>query len=317
MGIITLFVIASVIKNMYWPPIHYDTIYGYTLYGRSIAHEKTFKPSIIDENASHRFYYPPLVALNIALCNFVGINDKFPNSVYFILLIVIFYWITLKYTNKFIASLFTLLLTLTPEIYFDSSLSLTNLPAMVFASGGFLFLYDQKYKLSSLFFALSAFTRSESIIFIFVATLILMVTNRKQLPIHLLSYIPFIVWQLYILSWGVSSNKFMIEFSLTKLSFIIGYVLEFIFSIKIYGFAFILIILSFIFNRNDKLIQIYLLSTFVLFIGLYYFIDPAKMGCSLDKLMTAGFKRGMIYFIPIGLFYAAKTTWKKSRPQVV
>ncbi len=325
--VIVLLILASFIKNIYWPVQSYDSLAGYDLMARVISAEKTFNVSL------HRFglagprgIYPPQVEGIFAFFYLMGApSAKVVNSLFFISLLLLFYRVCKKYLTGLGAAVFTLFLTITPELYAHASLSLTNLPAAAYVTGGLLFLYlwwkegkTAQLILSGLFFGLNTWTRSDGVVFSLAAAIVLFILvlkNRQFLSwiYHsLLAFLPFLIWQVYlkIVIHAESAERFRHElfWDPRLLTFILKYIKMLFFNVNLYGLVFYIFVAVFLINikflKQNWPVLAYLLLGFVFYTFIYYQLNPETQD-SIQTMMRASYKRAVFYYIPGVLFYSA------------
>ena len=164
--IIFLLFVTSILLNVYWPVSGWDALTLYDFRGKFIAETG----SIGNLFNIHRYYlsYPLYTSLVHTWIYLLGLNNpSFFYSLVYISFVIIFFFNLARLTNRFYALIFTLMLSISSEIYQHSLLAYTNLTYIVFLVLGFLYLYywrvskDNKYLyLSALLLGLSGWVRS-------------------------------------------------------------------------------------------------------------------------------------------------------------
>lgn len=165
--------------------------------------------------------------------------------------------------------------------------------------------------------------------------------NFKQTIIYYaISIAPFVIWMLYMkLKLGSGqTNKFDlgIGYNAERWNLMTGYVKAFLFGAQkgsidggqLYGIVFLLFFvalfvnvayfcwkffksadfkknwISGIFNPGFNAV-LFTITSFVLYFIVFYLIDEEAQKAPIASLMESSFKRGMFFFIPTALFYAA------------
>lgn len=325
--VIALLVLASFIKNIYWPVQSYDSLAGYDLMARVIRAEKTFNVSLHRfDLAGPRGIYPPQVEGIFAFFYLMGATSaKVVNTIFFVSLILMFYRICKRFLTGLGAAVYTLFLTITPELYAHASLSLTNLPAAAYVTGGILFFYlwwkegkTVQLILSGLLFGLNAWTRSDGVVFSLAAVIVLfflVLKNRQFLSwiyYSILAFLPFLVWQIYLklVIHAESSERFRHElfWDPQLFSFILKYTKMLFFNANLYGLVFYIFVGVFLINlkfiKENWPVLIYLILGFAFYTFIYYQLNPETQD-SIQTMMRASYKRAVFYYIPGVLFYSA------------
>ncbi|MBN2367279.1 MAG: glycosyltransferase family 39 protein, partial [Calditrichaeota bacterium] len=240
---------------------------------------------------------------------------------------IIFHQVLSRFLSPSGAALLTFFLVFTPEMFAHASLSLTNLPGAAFVCGGSLFLYlwwkEEKSShliISGLMFGLNVWTRSDGIVFSVAAVFIMfLITIRKKmyLPLifhGLLSVLPFIVWQVYlkIVIHAASIERFRtyLFWDEERFSYMVKTIYLLVTSTNLYGLSFYIFAIALIANirylKSNWPLLATILFSFLLYTFMFYQIDPETQD-SIQTMMTASYKRGLFYFIPMILFYSGIT----------
>ncbi len=325
--LIIIFLLANVLKSLFWPTTAYDSVAGYDLMGKVIAAEGKINVSLFKTGSvGPRSIYPPLIEGSFAYAYIFGSqSSKIISSLTYISLILVFYAFLKKYVTNFNAIFFTLLLIGTPEMFAYSSLSLSNVPSAAYASLGLLYLFmwfeNQEKNLlyiASILLGLNVWSRNDGIVFS-ITGLVLMVfyayknKSWKEIAIYgSISFAPFIFWTLYLkYTIGIVQDRFVnhLFWDTNRFERLMLWIKLLVFNSQYYGLTFYLFLIALLLNiRNihrDKFqLLILILISFILYSAIYYQLDPVKQG-SLDSMMEYSYKRGLFYFIPLVLFYVA------------
>ena len=231
----------------------------------------------------------------------------------------------------------------TPELFSHAALSLGNLPTTAYVGAASLLLFtwlekrDEKaFWLSAALMACVIWIRSDTIVFIAAALLLIgldfLATKnwKKTLFYGAFAVSPFVIWNLYmkLKLHAVQGNKFDLGmgYNSERFDLVWGYVKAFLLGGQkgnvdggqLYGLVFILFLLAFFINvammyRNgwketlkDKWnVLVFFFVSFALYFLVFYLIDVKVQRAPISSLMESSFKRGLFFFIPVVLFYAA------------
>ena len=167
---------------------------------------------------------------------------------------------------------------------------------------------------------ISAWTRSDSLLFNIVGLAFLLYHFRKtllckELVIYsVLAFTPFIAWIIYssifiLLDQDVFVNALFIDNE--RISLILFWLKILFTNTQQYGITFYSFIIIMVLNLKNlksdistKFLLILLISWFI-YTFMYYQMDPEKMGSTLEMIMKASYKRGLFIFIPLVWFYIA------------
>jgi len=325
--LIIIFLLANVLKSLFWPTTAYDSVAGYDLMGKVIAAEGKINVSLFKiGSAGPRGIYPPLIEGSFAYAYIFGSqSSKIISSLTYISLILVFYAFLRKYVTNLNAIFFTLLLIGTPEMFAYSSLSLSNIPSAAYASLGLLYLFmwfeNQEKNLlyiASILLGFNVWSRNDGIVFS-IAGLVLMVfyayknKSWKEIAIYgSISFAPFILWTLYLkYKIGIVQDRFVnhLFWNANRFERLMLWIKSLVFNSQNYGLTFYLFLIALLLNirdiHRDKFqLLILILISFVLYSAIFYQLDEVKQG-SLDSMMQYSYKRGLFYFIPLVLFYVA------------
>lgn len=327
-------------KCLYWPVAEFDTIQGYDLLSKAIAHEGRLVNSILTdaqivEGCGPRLLYPPLLSLSNAICYMLGMESpRIINVLFFIPWLFLFYAFMRRFVTPLSAIFFTFLILITPEMFAHGAFSLTNYPAAIYAASAvFTFMYWYKSKetsfliLSSFLMSFALWTRSDVVMlsgaFILVSLWII-VKEKKWLP-FVFSVIPlvsFITWSVFSKLYIPREASFFIRelfFDIEKLVQVIKTAWGICTSSNTYGLTFSLFFLVLLFHsyaiikKRDNLILLFiLLVSWGGYTLLYYQMDNTDGTLfSNGGWMLSGYKRGLFVYAPIALFYVATSQYVK------
>lgn len=326
--IILFLLVGSVAKSLYWPTTAYDSVAGFDLMGKVIAAEGKIFVSLFDSGVeSLREIYPPLIEGSFAFAYIFGsASSKIITSLTYISLILVFYALLRKYVNSLNAIVFCLLMTITPEMFAHSSLSLTNIPGAAYAGLGIIYLFiwlekQQKHHLyvASILLAFNVWTRNDGVVFNVSGFLILLyhaIRNKvwKELAIYLsISFLPLIIWTLYLKYFlGIIQNIFVnhLFWDANRFKELVQWIKVLLKNTNLYGLTFYIFLISLIFNVKNLLkdkfsLLLLIIFSFVFYTGIFYQMDETKGLAPLASMMQNSFKRGLFYFVPLVLFYAS------------
>lgn len=255
-------------KCLYWPAAEFDTILGYDLLSKAIAHEHVIFNSILTNRdmvngCGPRLLYPPLLALCNSLCYLTGMEtSKWINAFFFLSWCFIAYLLLRRFVSSSGAIIFTFLTIVTPEMFAHASFSLTNLPCAIYTSIGvmaFVIWYEQKkegfFYLSFIAMIFGIWTRSEAVLFVGGIMLVLLYAaireqRYKYLLIYATSVAPFLTWNMLLKAYVPRDQTgFFITkafYDPSKLKQVISSAWEIMGSNNIYGMTFYIIIGGFL-----------------------------------------------------------------------
>jgi hypothetical protein len=338
LGLVFFYIITA--KNLYWPTTEYDAIGSYDKLGMVMALEGKIKISLFEWGLQGSGgIYPPYFHGGIAYMYLFGAESpKIITTLFYVSLILFFYSIVKKYVSAIVALFFTLLLMLTPELYSHAALLLSNIPTTALVGAGALSLFialdkerDDFLWISAILFMLGLWCRHDTIGFALAAILIVSFRffkekNWKLIGAYALIVMSsFIVWSLY-LKFKIdipATSRLVDSFSpnFQKLDIMITYVISML-SWKqfgalppgylLYGLGFLLPILFTLINiktikTNKPFVLVFFAISFLVFFMIFFLIDEKKQAATIFELMESSFKRGMFYFLPTLIFYAATT----------
>ena len=323
---------AIVSKTLFWPVFIYDSISGYDFLAKAIVEEGTLNNSIFSQEYplfTVRSLYPPLVPLNFGFAYLLGFSSsKIVVAFFYISIFIVFYSLLTKYSTHLAAVFFSLLLAITPEFAFFSSLSSPNPPTTFYSALGILCLYtwikgnDRSYfNMGVILIVLAIWTRTEAVIFAAGGGLLVFIKSieEKQFKPFIIFCFAclsvFLLWQWY--------TKFILHIQsaqtiITHLYWDPGKLLHMLQKVKVVTFrlryygivvylflSMILINIVFIIKQKDRIdLLAAIWIAWFLYLFIYYQIDTTYLP-NTTSWIEAGYRRGFFYFLPLMLFYCA------------
>ena len=326
-------VYASVSKSLYWPTFAYDNVAGYDLMAKVMAKEGRINNSLFEINhepisgSARRLIYPPLVAGSFSIAYLCDLDSsKIITSLFLISFIIALYGILQKFGNKTAAAVCTFFTFITPEFFAFTSLSTTNIPTAIYASLSMLSLAiwfkerDEGYfYLASIMTALTIWARSDAIVFLGAGFMILFYDGYKNkswrhlIIFTVLSLLSFTAWSTYLkVNINIDQNVFFLYpfWDGDKFVQLSEWVYKILFNMNNYGITFYCLLVVVVINiknlKSDKntILLLLLVISWIMYTFLFYQMDNTKTD-SLDKMMTASYRRGLFSFIPIVWAYVA------------
>ena len=326
-------------KCLYWPAAEFDTILGYDLQSKAIAHEHVMFTTIMTNKdmvngCGPRLLYPPLLALCNSLCYLTGMEtSKWINAFFFISWCFIIYLLLRRFVSSSAAIICTFLIIVTPEMFAHASFSLTNLPCAIYTSIGvisFVIWYEQKkegfFYLSFIAMIFGLWTRSEGVLLVAGILLVLLYAairekKYKYLLIYATSIIPFLTWNMLLKAYVPREQTgFFIQkafYDPAKLKQVISSAWEIMGSNNIYGMTFYIIIAGFLLilianialgfsNKYNK----YILGVSVLWLLIYMSTGANLLSLALFAalMIAVSFVNGekwelmLIFFLGLGAY---------------
>lgn len=251
------------LKCVYWPPAEFDSIQGYDLLAKAIAHEGTIANSIllnphIVSDCGPRLLYPPLFASCNAICYLSGMDSpKIITAIFFLSGLVLFYSLIKRFVPHTAAIVATFLMMIAPEMFANASFTLTNLPTAAYSVAAVLSFYiwyelqaDGFFYISILTFLFATWTRSDAIIFYPAIMLVLLYYSwdkknvTKLILYGIIGIIPFVLWHFYLTAHiERKQDMFFITkifFDSKKLGEVLGAAKKMIYETQLYGVVFYL-----------------------------------------------------------------------------
>ena len=259
------------VKCLYWPPAEFDSIQGYDLLAKAIAHEGTIANSVllnthIVADCGPRLLYPPLFASCNAICYMAGMDSpKLITAIFFLSWLVLFYSLVKRFVPHTAAIVATFFMMIAPEMFANASFTLTNLPTAIYAATavlGFYIWYQLEiegfFYLSILALLFATWTRSDAVVFYPAMMLVLLFDAWKKKSLkHILSFgiisiIPFVLWHFYLTSHiERQQDSFFIKnlfFDSHKIGEVLGAAKTMTFNTQLYGLVFYLLVAMIGFN---------------------------------------------------------------------
>ena len=326
------------LKCIYWPPAEFDSIEGYDLLAKAIAHEGTIANSIllnptIVAGCGPRLLYPPLFASCNAICYLAGMESpKLITAIFFLSWLVLFYSLIRRFVPHTVAAIATFLMMIAPEMFANASFTLTNLPTAIYAATAVISFYIWRNLKIDGFFALSiitllcaTWTRSDAIIFYPGIMLVLLFDawkskNIKSLLVYgIVSAIPFVLWHFYLTAHVArQQNSFFITklfFDGHKLGEVYDHAWGMLTQTNLYGIVFFVFLPVLVITVGYNLYKsqqnmfdflVVMLGAWFMYTMLYYQMkDTDGSLFASGGWMLSGYKRGMFSFVPLMVFYCA------------
>ncbi|MDR0507616.1 MAG: hypothetical protein LBH32_12505 [Dysgonamonadaceae bacterium] len=264
-------------KCIYFPTFDRDSIAGFDLIGRAIAHEGVIsKLSLFNDpdcyeaarGAGSYISYTPLTQCSYAYVYMLGAEtSKIVNALHYLSFIFVFYGVIRRFVNPSLAAIATLFTFITPEMIAFSSMSATNVLHAYYASVGVLFFAAWYYKkeptlltVSCILLALNIWTRNEGIVFILACCCIIawqairlkQRADIKRLVIFGVTCIAlFILWTVYLKINSMEAEQVVILkpfWDSEKAGVIVSYLWMLLTTSQYYGLTFILFAIIFAIN---------------------------------------------------------------------
>jgi len=318
--------LASLFESIVWPIHTWDAIAIWAGKGKAIFSIGSIK-AVKDYGAYP--YYPLNISIAVALFYYFG--EPFVKSIfpfYFIALLMVFYGSLKRQSCCNVESVGTLMLALTPLIFYHSTIVYANLPMAFYYSASVVYLYEflQSNKrpflmLSSVLLGVGCWTRPDGLIWLFpnLTVLIIYALRRKQWLEPILYLGPvfafFVPWNIFAkciidrgtpyFGYTLKSIKQFITLNI-KITRIRDISYCFYQQIKIYRvwgyiwqfFFFILVLYC---TRIRK--YFYLLSLIGLdILTLFFIYYTAPESQALHWWLYTGFHRITLHFFPVVLF---------------
>jgi hypothetical protein len=291
-GFILVIFAYTLLVNSFWPVSDWDALALYDF------RAKVF---LIDTNLIHAalsngyfIQYPLLTSLAHLFVYQTGLNNpKFIYSLFYLSFVTIFYSSLKRRVSENKALLFTLILSLAPEIFSNATMAYTNLPYTVYLCSGVFYLFNwikdkenSSLLLSSILVGLSSWVRVQELFWLAPLLTVFVITfkNKKWkefiycLTIILLFYLPWRIFINYISGAvtpvlgviGLSHTSLLREINPERFILVFNYLYKYVFST--WGLTFILFILiSFrpLIIRKEKNDNTFLYITLIFFVLLY------------------------------------------------
>lgn len=333
-GMTTYLVWGITTKCLYWPPAEFDTIEGYDLLSKAIAHEGHLANSILTnkaivEGCGPRLLYPPLLALDNAICYMNGMDTpKLINTLFFVPWVFLFYALLRRFVSSTSAIFFTLFMVITPEMFAHGAFSLTNYPCTVYTAGAvlcFLVWYEKRVPgflaTAALLMALGMWTRSDVVMVagaLLLVSVFVLIKEKNVKPLLFIgaSMSTFVIWSLYSKSViPKSQGGFFIDhlfWNSEKLGQVLSTAWGIMTNPQTYAWTFWIFVLAVLVNipaiiKKDNWAFLFIIAVALGgYTLLYYQMDNTDGTLfSNGGWMLSGYKRGLFVYAPLGLAYAA------------
>ena len=327
-------------KCMYFPTFDRDSLAGFDTIGYVIAQEHTLKglslfqsdymPQI--HNPGSYIVYAPMVQLSYAFVYILGAEtSKLISALMYLSLLIAFYGSMQRVTGKTGSAIATFFMMITPEMIAFSSLSATNVIHAVSASLGIIYIslwfrYRERKDLylASLLLGLNIWTRTDGVVFICAALLIVSVDvirtgNRKEPVVVFASFLPALLWMIF-----AKANNFYAEsiailhpyWDAEKADTIWTFMKSHYMNTQYYGWTFVVLLCSFILNgwyiikKKDNLtLLIMIIVASILYMVALYQVD--YKWDTIQNVLSYSAKRFLFCFIPIIWFYSLSNNWSR------
>jgi|TARA_B110000196_G_C21141896_1_gene664309 hypothetical protein len=337
LGVIFFFTVIAYVfywlfqKAVFWPTTAYDSIAGYHFLAKAIALEGVFNNSIFEiehDFAGRRFLYPPMMPIAFSIAYIFEYSPKVFTMLFYGCTLISFFAFTRKHTGAFGAALFTFFLAIIPEYAAMATLTLTNVPQVLFTMAGIILLFEwlnnqeiSKFYLASFLISMGIWLRTEGIIFAaagFIFILFDFIKNKNFKPAiiySILIIIPFLSWELYVeYALSLSDKKQPFQYALfwdyNKISMILSKVYKITLSTQYYGYTVIIFFIGVLINVKTKIysqkeLLLTIIGAWVLYLIIFYQIDNFNEGKLVGNYIRAGYKRALFNFFPLMLYYVA------------
>lgn len=327
--------VMSVAKTMYYPTFDTDSVNGFNLIGKVVAHEGTLKSCSLFTDPNHwemhgpasYMTYVPLSQLAYAYVYMLGAaTSKIVNALFFISFAIAFYGVTSRFATHTLTAVATFFTLVTPEMLAFSSLSGTNFTHAVYASLGILFFVAWYYKkipsllwVSLLLLMLNSWTRTEGVAFVGAACCVMLwhgvrTKTYKKLALFVgLSLFPFVFWQIFLKAYHLEAPlAFILHpfWDSHKIAVIAEEMWKLFTSFTLYGFTFLWFLVALLSNvwaiikKYDHAVTLLLtLLAWIFYTILVYQVD--YVWDSLEAVMRSSYKRFLFSFVPLLWFYVA------------
>ncbi len=325
-------------KCMYFPTFDRDSLAGFDTIGYVIAQEHTLKglslfqsdymPQI--HNPGSYIVYAPMVQLSYAFVYILGAEtSKLISAFMYLSLLVAFYGSMQRVIGKTGSAIATFFMMITPEMIAFSSLSATNVIHAVSASLGIIYIslwfkYRERKDLylASLLLGINIWTRTDGVVFICAALLVVFIDviktrQWKDLIVVFASFLPALLWMIF-----AKANDFYAEsiailypyWDAAKADTIWTFMKSHYMNTQFYGWTFVVLLCSFILNgwylikKKDN----FILLTLILVSSILYMIALYQVDYKWDTIqnvLSYSAKRFLFCFIPMIWFYSMSNKW--------
>lgn len=337
-GLIVYIEYMNFCKCIYIPTFDRDSLAGFDTIGYIIAQEHTFRGLSIFQadyipdihRAGSYIVYPPFVQLSYAFVYLLGAEtSKIIPALMFLSFLFMFYGSLKRVIGATGAAIGTFFMLVTPEMIAFSSLSATNNIHAVFAASGMIYIalwlkYKEKKDLylATLLLGLNLLCRTEGLVFILAALLVLGIhalkyKDWKNILIVALAFIPGLFWALYckINGFYAESTTILHPFWDAEKAHTIWFYMKSHFTgTKYYGFTFVVLFFSTLLNirnlikkKDNWALLVMFVTAAVLYILILYHIE--YKWDTIQNVLAFSAKRFLFCFVPIAWFIALSNQW--------
>lgn len=325
--------VMNLAKTMYYPTFDNDSVRGFNLLGKVVAHEGTLKGCSLFTDANHRdmyrpgssMVYVPLTQLAYAYVYMLGAaTSKIVNALIFVSFVVTFYGVTSRFATHTLTAIATFFTFVTPEMLAFSSLSVTNVTHAMYASLGILFFVAWYYKkipsllwIAATLLICNSWTRTEGVAFVGAACCVMLwhsIQAKAYKRLFLFSGLclfPIIFWQIFLKAYNMNIEiTFVPYWDSHRVAVIAREIWQLFTSFTLYGFTFLCFLVALLSNvwamvkKRDHLVTLTLtLLAWIFYTAMVYLIDYTWD--SLEAVIRSSYKRFLFSFVPLLWFYVA------------
>jgi hypothetical protein len=328
-------------KCIYFPTFDRDSLAGFDTIGYVIAQEHTLKglslfqadymPHIHD--AGSYIVYAPMVQLSYAYVYLMGAEtSKLVPALMYLSFLIAFYGSMKRVISKTGAAIATFFMMITPDMLAFSSMSATNVIHAVSASLGIIYVAlwfnnrDRKdLYLGSLLLGLNIWTRTDGVVFILAALLVVSIDaikrkEWKNLAPLVFSFIPALLWIIFEKASNMYAESIAIlhpYWDAEKAGTIWEYMKSHYSNTLYYGWTFVAFLISLLINSwylikkrdNIAMLGMIVISS-VLYMIVLYQID--YKWDTIQNVLAYSAKRFLFCFVPMVWFCSMSNHWVKS-----
>ena len=321
--------IISFWRCFYLPVTSYDSIVGIDLVAKYGAEEGRIDSRMFNDlknDLSTQPYYAPFTALSQIIYRLSGHpSGQIWLSFMFLSLITVFYIGLRQEIHPILAGFLTVMLITIPELYAYTFLLQTDFPNAVFVSLSVIYAYQfikkkewSYFWVSSILFGFGAWSRSETIVFTAITSLLIFLYIYKDKNFNpykmtaiffLIGFVFFGLWNLYylpeVLNYAPESYFKFGFWDSERLSIIWNGMLGILTETTYWGYVFYFFIFTAIINiiflkdRNNLFILLWITLIFFGFLILLYHLQ-----LNLNANINYTFRRGSFKLWPIMIYYA-------------
>jgi len=326
---------ANFSRCMYFPPNDRDSLCAFVTVGVVTAQEHTYKGMSLfdaayypDSHGSANYTsYAPMLQLGIAYFYTLGAeSSKALPGFMFLFFLIAFYGVVKRCTTKTGAAITTFLMMSSPEFIGFSAITITNVIQAVFASLGIIYLAlylkgrsNKDLYLSGILLGLNMWCRTEGIVFIGAAMIILLIdtlrkkTFKTSLICLALSILPAAFWYFFMIRNNMTTDSIAITrlfWDSSKMSTITGAMWGLFKNEDYYGITFLIFAIMliadgwFVWKKKDNiaLLSMFILAT-IFYCLILYHID--YKWDSITNVLQYSSKRFLFCFVPIAWFFSS------------